>query len=262
MNVGIIGAGHITHALAEGWERPGVAGAPRLCFCDVVAGRAEELAAAVGGSAAPTIPELVAGSDVVIVAVRPQHVAGVLRELGPHLGDRSLVSVAAGVPVERLLADLPQGARAARIMPTVAAAIGVGVAVFVPGTLAAQGQEDVRRLFSLGGTVLAMDEELFDVATAVSGCMPGMLATIIESFAAAAVSQGVELEVARTLALEGVHGAAAVIARSGDPAAVRDAVATPGGVTAAAVAALTQAGIDRVLDEAVVAGTRRAKELT
>ncbi len=262
MNVGIIGAGHITHALAEGWSRPELSAAPHLSFCDIVAGRAEELAAAVGGSAAATIPELVAGSDMVIVAVRPQHVAGVLQEAAPHLQDRSLVSVAAGVPVERLRANLSEGAHVARIMPTVAAAMGVGVAVFVPGTLSAEGQADVRRLFAMSSTVLVVDEQHFDVATAVSGCMPGMLATIVELLAAAVEAKGVEPETARLLAVEGVHGAAAVLAQSGDPAAVRNVVATPGGVTAAAVEALQQAGVERVMCEAVDAGARRAKELT
>ncbi len=262
MNVGIIGAGHIAHALAESWARPGINDAPGLVLCDVVPEKAEELAAAVGGSVAATIGELVASSDLVVVAVRPQHVAGVLRELGPSLGERNLISVAAGVPTDRLLADLPAGAHAGRVMPTVSLAIGVGVAVAVPGTLTADGWAQVQRLFSLGGALVTMEERLFDVATAVSGCMPGMLATIIESFADAAVAQGVDAETARVLAREGVHGAAAVIAQNGDPAAVRTAVATPGGVTAAAVEALEGAGIHDVLREAIDAGTARAKALT
>jgi pyrroline-5-carboxylate reductase len=146
-------------------------------------------------------------------------------------------------------------------MPNVAAARGLGVFLFVRGTLSAEQAEVVVRLFSSAGTVFALEEERFDAATAVAGCMPGMLASLVTYFAAAAEAHGIEPAAARLLAVEGVHGAAAMIAASGDPAAVTAAAATPGGMTAAAVASLESDRVAGAIQRAVTAAADRAKEL-
>lgn len=260
MNVGFIGAGHIAHALAQGWSRPGLADAPRLAFTDVDAQRAAATAAATGGVAVATAAELVAGAHIVIVAVRPQQVETVLAEVGPLLGDRALVSVAAGVSQARLQAALPSAARVGRVMPNVAAALGLGVYLFVPGTLAEAGAA-VTALFAASGIVVELPEQQFDLATAIGGCMPGLLAAVVEAFAAAGAADGLAPDVAQRLAVAGVHGAAALIAREGDPAAVIAAAATPGGMTAAGIAALHERGMDTAVHAAVTAAAVQAQRL-
>ena len=112
MNVGLLGAGHIARALAEGWSRPGAGpGRPEgLRFFDVAPDRAAALAADTGGVAADDAAGLVEASDLVILAVRPPQVEDALAGIAPLLGHRALVSVAAGVPLERLRALLPPGA--------------------------------------------------------------------------------------------------------------------------------------------------------
>ena len=260
MNVGLIGAGHIAQALAEGWSRPHLPAPPSLVVFDVDAAKARELAAASGGIAAATAAELVAAADLVIVAVRPQHVEGVLADVGVALGARPFVSVAAGVTLARLQAALPTGTRVARVMPNVAAALGLGVFLLVPGTLGPAAVE-VEKLFALAGDVVEVDETLFDAATAVAGCMPGMIAYLVEAFAAAGVAHGLAADVALRLAVAGVHGAAAIVAREGDPAAVVAAAATPGGMTAAAVEALEARELPLTVAGAVAAAIARASEL-
>jgi len=260
MIAGFIGAGHIAHALAEGWSRPGLAGAPQLLFYDVDAARAAELAAASGGAAAADLAGLVASAGLVLVAVRPQHVEAVLADVAPILGEKPLISVAAGVTLERLRAGLAPGARVARVMPNIAAALGLGTFLLVPGTLGPHVAE-AERLFGLAGEVVEVDEGLFDAATAVAGCMPGMLARLVGAFADAGREHGIDAEVAVRLAVSGVHGAAAIIARSGDPDAVVTATATPGGMTAAAIDALEERELHLVVRAAVAAAIARAKEL-
>lgn len=260
MNVGFVGAGHIARAMAVGWSRPGLDARPRLLFHDVDPARAAETAAASGGQVAMTTVELVAASDVLLVAVRPQHVEPVLAAIGPSLGRRPLVSVAAGVTLARLLAALPRGSRAARVMPNVAAALGLGVFLFVPGTLG-DATADVAGLFALAGDVVEVSEPDFDVATAIAGCMPGMLAAIVESYARAGEAHGLAPDVARRLAVDAVHGAAAIIAREGDPAAVTLAAATPGGMTAAGIAALEERGMAAAVHAAVAAAAAQAAKL-
>jgi pyrroline-5-carboxylate reductase len=261
VRVGCIGAGHIARALGRGWSRPQLTAPPQLTYFDVSPDAATLAAADTGASRAATLPALVEASDVVVVAVRPQQVAGVLSEAGPLLGDRLLVSVAAGVSLAELQATLPAGARVARVMPNVAAALGLGVFLFVPGTLADRTAE-VGELFALAGEVVELDEQHFDAATAVAGCMPGILAVLVRDFGRAAERRGLAPDVARRLAIAGVHGAAAVIAREGDPAAVIASAATPGGMTAAAIDALEERDIAEAVALAVHAAAERAKELT
>jgi len=145
-------------------------------------------------------------------------------------------------------------------MPNVAAALGLGVFLFVPGCLGADVAA-VKELFALAGDVVEVDEAHFDAATAVAGCMPGIIAHLIDAFAASGVSHGLAADVATRLAISGVHGAAAIVAREGDPSAVVAATATPGGMTAAAVEMLEERELALTVDFAVAAAVSRAREL-
>jgi pyrroline-5-carboxylate reductase len=259
MNVGLLGAGRIVRALVEGWSLPGgcPGGPEHLTFFDVVPDRAAALAADTGGVAADDPESLVRTSDVVIVAVRSPQVEKAVRQVGPLLDGRPLVSVAAGVLVERLRAWLPQGAPVGRVIPNVAAAQGMGVFLFVSGTLGS-GRDAVAGLFSGAGTVIEIEEEHLDVATAVASCMPGYVARLAEAFTAAGIEGGLPAETARTVALDGLRGAAAVVAAAGDPAAVMAAAATPGGMTAAGIATLDAHDIGGIVDAVVKAAAAQA----
>jgi pyrroline-5-carboxylate reductase len=260
MNVGFIGAGHIAGAMARGWHASRAAEVPSLLFYDLAAGRAAELAEMCGGAAFDSVADLVAASDLVFVAVRPQDVHAALAAVGARLEGRGLVSLAAGVTLAQLRAALPADAAVARLMPNVAAELGLGVFLLVPGTLGALAAPLHRALDTIGTTV-ELDESLFDVATAVSGCMPGFMAFIIEAFAAAARQGGLSEQTARHLAVAAAHGAAATVARSGDPAAVMAATATPGGMTSAGLAELRASALASAIHGAVAAAAARAKAL-
>jgi len=136
------------------------------------------------------VAALAAGSEAVVLAMRPPDVAAALAELAPVLQSRALLSLAAAVPLDDLRAGLAPGARVARVMPNVAAAIGRGVFLLVAGTLSAVQAGEVRDLFGLAGTVVDVPERLFDAATAVAGCGPGFTALFIEALAAAGVQRG------------------------------------------------------------------------
>src|SRR5665647_2488321 len=159
------------------------------------------------------------------------------------------------VPLTRLQDALPADVKVGRVMPNVAAALGLGVFLLVPGSLNGRAPE-VAGLFALAGEVVEMDEGAFDAATAVAGCMPGMLAYLVTAFAAAGRESGVPADVSVRLAVAGVHGAAALIAREGDPAAVTAAAATPGGMTAAGIEALEDHRVAAAVRAAIAAATR------
>ena len=261
VNVGLVGAGHIARALARGWSRPGLAGAPALAYFDVSREAAARTVAEAGGTVAGDLAALVAASDVVVVAVRPGDVGAVLAEMGPLVGERPVVSVAAGVTMDRLCAALPHGAKVCRVMPNIAAALGLGVFLFVPGTLGERAA-GVEELFALAGDVVHVPEDEFDTATTIAGCMPGILASLVDGFVRAGERRGLDPATATRLTVAGVHGAAAVIATEGDPEAVVAATATPGGMTAAAISALEDASVGAAIDLAVEAATRRARGMT
>jgi pyrroline-5-carboxylate reductase len=113
-------------------------------------------------------------------------------------------------------------------------------------------------LFGLAGTVVEIPESLFDPATAVAGCGPGFTALFIEALAEAGVEAGLDEALARELAVAGVAGSAALVARDGDPVAIRTAVATPGGMTAEGVQVLENRGLRAALAAAVAAAVERA----
>ena len=259
-NIGFIGAGHIANAMARGWCRANREDAPALRYYDVAAGQAAKVAAATGGTACDSLAEVISGSDLVVVAVRPRDVDAVLADVGPLLGDRGLVSVAAGVTLERLRAALPDGAKVGRVMPNTAAELGLGVFLFVPGTLGDRAA-DAERVLGLMGAVVELDESLFDVATAVSGCMPGFMAAFVEAFAKAGRRGGLDDDTARRLSVAAAHGAAALVEEVGDYTSVMIATATPGGMTAAGLAQLRDGHLAAAVEAAVEAATARAKEL-
>lgn len=258
MNIGFIGAGHIAKAMARGWAA--CPGGPSLHFYDVAPGLAAELAAAARGHVCDSLPGLVRASDLVLVAVRPQHVAEVLAAAGPHLDERGIVSLAAGVTLGRVQSGLPASVRAGRVMPSIAAELRLGVFLYVPGTLGDLASPFEEAL-NLIGTTLELDEALFDEATAVSGCMPGFMAHIVDSFAVAGRNGGLDEQTATRLAVAAAHGSAALVAKVGDPTAVMAATATPGGMTSAGLARLREDELTRIIENAVTAAAARAKEL-
>lgn len=222
-------------------------------------GRARSLAADFDARACGSVAELAAGCDAVVLAMRPPDVASALAEVASVLEGRPLLSLAAAVPLDDLRAGLLPGARVARVMPNVAAAIGCGVFLLSAGTLTASQADEVRNLFSLAGTVVDVPEGLFDPATAVAGCGPGFAALFIEALAEAGVEAGLDETMARELAVAGVAGAAALVARDGDPVGVREAIATPGGMTAEGIDVLESRGMRAALAAAVAAAVERAR---
>ncbi len=261
VRTGFLGAGHIARALAEGWRQPLLepASRPALGAYDPLPGQAATFAADFDATSFSTPAQLVAASDVVVFAMRPADVAAALAAVAPLLDGRPLVSLAAAVPLADLLAGLPPAAHVARVMPNVAAAIGRGAFLFVPGTLSAPQATQVRALFGLSGTVVEVTQDQFDPATAVAGCGPGFTALFIEALAEAGVKAGLSEIMARELAGAAVAGSAELVVREGDPVGVRRAIATPGGMTAAGVDVLEAAGLRAALAGAVAAAVDRAR---
>lgn len=250
MRIGVIGAGSMASALVRGLGEP-------VLVTDAVAGRAEALAAEVGGEALDSNAELAERSELVILCHKPTQLEEVAAQTGGSA--RAVVSILGGVPVARV-EDAYPGVPAYRFMPSIAAEVHRGVLCYVPGERAAEGPEqELLELFGRAGTVVALPERLLGPATALTGCAPAFLALVVEALVDAAVLHGLSAEQAAQLTVEAMAGTAALLADGElDTAQLRRRVTSPGGSTALGLAALERAGLRAAFRDAVDGVVTRA----
>ena len=226
--------------------------------------RREQLAREHGIRTTPSNVEAATGADIVLLAVKPQMVARVGREIGPHLAPGQLViSVIAGATTTALEAVLGHR-ELVRSMPNTPAQIGHGMTVWyaTPETTAEQRAQARALLSALGVELEVDDEKLVAMATAVSGTGPTYVFLVMEALGDAAVHLGFPRHVAHDLVVETLEGSAHFAKQSGaHPAFLRNMVTSPGGTSAAALHELESGRLRTVLSEAVWAAYRRTVEL-
>jgi pyrroline-5-carboxylate reductase len=265
--IGFIGGGAMAEALAGGLIAAGVA-PPDLLVADVAAARREHLAGALGVRTAEANAEVVKRSQIAVLAVKPDVVGPVLEELRraetADLEGPLWVSIAAGTPIARIEAQLPEGARVVRAMPNTPALVRAG-ATAICGNASATRDDlaAARALFdSVGFTWEAPSEEHLDPVTGLSGSGPAYLFAFLEALADAGEQAGLPEQAAARLAAQTVYGAAKLALESDrSPGELREQVSSPGGTTLAGLARLEAAGFRAAIRDAVAAATRRAREL-
>ena len=208
--------------------------------------------------------------DLVIIAVKPQVLPGVLaslRDLPAYNGKAGkgplFVSIAAGITTAALRKLLSPQARVVRTMPNTPLLIGAGMtAVVGDGGASSQDVDLVRSLFACLGTSVVVNEVEMDAVCAVSGSGPAYVAAMIEAMRDGGVAQGLSSQLAEELALQTVLGTSRLIFETKQtPQAVRLAVCSPGGTTLAALDAMNEAGFSSVIEKGVAAATKRSLEL-
>jgi len=229
--------------------------------------RAERRAALAGTHGIRTVAsnvEAIEGADVVILAVKPQMLAKVGREIGPHLNEGQVVlSVLAGPTSTALVLALGHD-HVVRAMPNTPARIGAGMTVWyaTPATTAEQRAQAKALLSALGAELEVEDEKWVAMATAVSGTGPAYVFLVMEALIDAAVHLGFPRHIAHDLVIETLEGSTRFAKSSGDhPAVLRNMVTSPGGTSAAAIHELESGRLRTVLSEAVWAAFRRTVEL-
>lgn len=261
--IGFVGAGQMARALARGFVEAGLVVASRLIAFDPVPAAAEEFASLVTGCRlAKDNAALAAASDIVILAVKPQHMKPVLEELRPAAAGKLFVSIAAGISLGRLAAGLGTQ-RLVRVMPNTPCLVGTGASGYALGSGATSADGAlVGRLLGAVGLAFPLKEELLDAVTGLSGSGPAYVFTMIEALSDGGVRVGLPREVAAALAAQTVLGSAAMVLSSNDhPAVLKDRVASPGGTTIAGLKVLEDRGLRGSLIAAVEAATLRSREL-
>lgn len=258
----LVGCGKMGGAMLEGWLARGLAPEDIVVAEPIEALRPKQAGMRCVGSTS----EIAETPEIVVLAVKPQSMDGVLPDLRRFADDGAVfLSIAAGKTVKYFAAHLGSTAKIVRSMPNTPAAVrqGITVATAVAGVSAAEKKRCHDLLEAVGQVLWVDDEALMDPVTALSGSGPAYVFLLVEAMAAAGAKLGLAPEMAMQLARATVAGSGELLRQSSEPASqLRVNVTSPGGTTAEALKVLmAPEGIQPVFDKALAAASRRSKEL-
>lgn len=264
MRVGIVGAGVMAEAMVAGLLADRAVAPAQLVASHPRRDRRELLAERHGITVVARNAEAVREAEIVVLAVKPQMLGRVMREIAPALQPGQVVlSIVAGATLRTLGTGLAHRA-VVRAMPNTPAQIRRGITVWAAADACTAAQRDLARrvLRALGREHEVEDEEFVAMATALSGTGPTYLFAVMEALIDAGVHTGFPRELAHDLVVATLVGSAEYAAQSDlHPAQLRNAVTSPGGTSAAAIYELEKGRLRTVLSDAVWAAYRRTQEL-
>lgn len=254
---GNMGGAIVRGILAAGSHRPG----------DIVVHDPEPRCASAARDLGLRLSQTPAGltaASTLLIAVKPQRFKDLAGQLGELPRPTLVVSVMAGIGSDAIAAALGPNAKIARVMPNTPAQVGAGMsAVAFAPSCTDRDREETVAMFETVGIVQRIDESLVDAATAVCGSGPAYVFHLAEHMIRGAREAGFDATTADLLVRQTIHGAAELLRRSSDdPAALRRAVTSPAGTTAAALAELDAAGAGDAIARAVIAARDRGRALS
>lgn len=258
--LGFIGCGNMGGALVRAAAK--VVDGDKIAICDRHEDKLSALAKETGAIPV-TIEDVATDSRFVVIGVKPQAMEEALRPVAEILGARknvTVISMAAGVSiagVRKIVGNLP----VIRIMPNTPAQVGEGVILYTHDNVPENELGKFRTAFSAAGILSEIDETKINAGSALSGCGPAFCYLFAEALADAAVECGLTREKAIDYAAQTMLGSAKMIQTYGNPAALKDAVCSPGGTTIAGVHALEKGGFRAAAMDAVLAAYKRTLEL-
>jgi pyrroline-5-carboxylate reductase len=262
--IGFIGTGQMARALAAGFLKGGQVTPDLLIGSDPSPESRRLWEAQTNAPVADLNVSVCRQSDVLILAVKPQTMMAVLKEIRPALSEDALViSIAAGVPLRTLATVLGEERRLVRVMPNTPCLVGASATGFALGGSATEDDAQyVRALFDCVGISFALPEPLLDAVTGLSGSGPAYAYQVIEALSDGGVRAGLPRNVATTLAAQTLLGAAKMVLETGKhPGELKDMVTSPAGTTIAGLAVLESRAVRSAFLDAVVAATERSREL-
>jgi pyrroline-5-carboxylate reductase len=262
--IAILGCGKIGEALVAGLLSSGWRERSEIVVTARRQERADELHKRYGVEATLANAEAVTGAGLIVVAVKPQDLEGLLSEIGPALtAKQTVLSVAAAMPTSTIEAQLADGVPVVRAMPNTPATVHEGMAGICGGTHAddkhlALAEECLSHL----GAVVRLPERHMDAVTAVSGSGPAYFALLAEAMIEAGILLGLSREVSTQLVVQTMLGTGVLLRdKKMHPVELREAVTSPGGTTIRAIHELEQAGVRAAFLNAIQAAMERSREL-
>lgn len=262
--IAFIGAGKMAEAILRQLLRKEIYGGGDIILSDVDEERLREMEAEYGTDTARSNQEAVKQARIILLAVKPQKLEEVLREISSSIDLRQLViSIAMGKTTSFIEGLLPEGIAVVRVMPNNPAMVGAAVSVLSYGKSA--GDEERERavaIFSCLGEVYELEEKLQDEAMSLSGCGPAYFYVLTEALTDAGVRLGLNRPLALKLATGTMIGSGMMLRDSGmHPCELKDMVTSPGGSTIAALETLEEGGLRGTVYKALRAARDRAKEV-
>ena len=264
MKFAVIGAGMMGSAIITGIVNNKVLQAEEIFISDPDSGKCQELKDRLGVNIAASNADAVRHADAVLIAVKPQFLDDAVSAIREDFSsDMLLLSIAAGVSVSRFR-DTLDAKRVVRIMPNTPARISEGVCGWFATDAVLPEQKNLAEniLSALGMQFEVKRESDLDLVTAVSGSGPAYVYLFIESMIDAAVQMGLPRPLSEKVVLQTVLGSAAYMKQAGKhPVILKNEVTSPGGTTAAALAAMEKEGLRTAVTEGMIACLEKTREL-
>jgi pyrroline-5-carboxylate reductase len=263
LKIVFVGGGNMARAIIGGLVAKGIRGSD-IAVVEIDAAAREKLMSEFGVNTLAAPGAELAKVDVVVMAVKPQHMRVAATALAPHVDDPLVVSIAAGIPLEALGRWLGGRKRLVRAMPNTPAMVHAGISGLhaAPGVSADDRQAAEDLLATVGATLWFEREGDLDAVTAVSGSGPAYVFYAIEALEQAARELGLAEGASRSLALWTFVGATKLaIERGEEPAVLRAQVTSKGGTTERAIETLEAAHVKDHFVAAVKAACERSREL-
>lgn len=251
-------------ALVAGIRTAGIFRPEEIAVTDVMADKCAKLARDYGIASISNNSELAEACDIIVLAVKPGQLFGVLSEIRQCLSsDRTVVSIVAGIAISRIAVYLPKN-NIVRAMPNTPSLIGRGVTALswlesCPDEVSGQ----VKDIFTTVGDVVCVDESMMAAITALSGSGPAYVYIMLESMADAGVRAGLPRDLALRISAMTVAGAGEMVFKTGKhPAILKDMVTSPSGTTIEALHSLEDDGFRASVMKAVAVAYKRACEIS
>jgi pyrroline-5-carboxylate reductase len=261
----LVGGGNMGEALVAGLIRSGHWKPSQIIVCDVRADQLAQLQLRYKVKASTDNRWAVRDADIVLLAVKPQHMKHVLEEVGPVIRTTQLVlSIAAGITTRLIEKYLDKRVPVIRIMPNTPALVSLGMAAMARGRSAKDAHEHAARgIMETVGAVVTVAEKEMDAVTAVSGSGPAYVFYLAEAMKEAGIELGLAPHVADQLVRQTIKGAGALLAHSHEEAhTLRQRVTSPGGTTEAALKVMEKAKVRAIFSKALKRAAERSRELS
>jgi pyrroline-5-carboxylate reductase len=263
MIIGLIGCGNMGGALARGMVSGKLVLPENIYAHDTDEDKVARLVADVGCRRGE-LSQMVRGSDVLILAVKPADLAALAKEIAADIVGQTLLSVIAGARIKDITRVLGKESAVVRAMPNIAASVGRAVTCFTANDLVKKDARGAcREILSGIGKVIEVEESSMDAVTAISGSGPAYFFYLAETMIASAREEGLSSELADTLVKETFRGASSVMSSSGfSPSELIKKVASRGGTTEAALSVFEEEAFAGTVARAIHKARKRAGELS
>ncbi len=263
--IAIIGGGNMGVALAKGMLQTDWASPERIMISEPLKDKLEQLRGLADGmKVSHSNKDAAKFGDVVLLAVKPQILTRVVAEIKPALNSKKLlITVAAGIPTERIEKAAGGKTRVIRAMPNIAAVVREAATAICLGKYANEKDRAIAiHVFESVGIVVEVEEYLMDAVTGLSGTGPMYVFQILDGLSDAGVKAGLSRDTASTLAVQTLIGSSKLIQETKEhPAKLKDLVTSPGGTAISALHSLERNGLKALLIDAVEVASKRSSEL-